>query len=129
MRSRWSLLVTLFLAVGVAAMAVAAGAGTSSKFAGKKPIVIGAAIAKTGFIAGYDYPAVIAGQFAADDINKKGGVLGRPLKIVVTDTKSDRAQGATAALDAIKAGAELGLVTCDLDFAAPAASTFASKGI
>jgi branched-chain amino acid transport system substrate-binding protein len=114
----------------VALAAAIAAIGTSSATSGtKKPIVIGAAIAKTGILGGYDYPAVIAAQFAVDDINKKGGVLGRPLRIVVEDTKTDRAIGPSAALKTIEKGAEVALVTCDLDFAAPAAVTFGKKNI
>ena len=45
------------------------GAGTSASADAKEPIVIGAAIAETGPMSGYDTPATVAAQFAADDIN------------------------------------------------------------
>lgn len=110
----------------VIAVAATAGVGTaSSKQASKgKPIIIGAAVAKTGFFSSYDWPGTLAAGLAIADINKAGGVLGRPLKLITADTKSDRATGRTAALSLIQSGAVFGLTSCDPDLATPAALTF-----
>lgn len=104
-------------------------AASSSGAASGDPIKIGAAIAETGPLSGYDAPATVAAQLAADDINAAGGVLGRPLEIMTSDTGSDKEKGVTAAQDMMGQGAVVGLVTCDLDFGAPASVTFASKEI
>jgi branched-chain amino acid transport system substrate-binding protein len=122
------------------AMLVVAGCGSSSTTAssssnsssapasgGKGPIIIGAAIAETGPLSGYDTPATEAAQLAVNDINKSGGVLGRKLEIVKADTQSSKQQGTTAAQETISKGASIGLVTCDLDFGAPAAITFGAQ--
>lgn len=55
------------------------------------------------------------------DINARGGLLGRQLVEVTSDTASDPGQGATAATEVIAAGAQMVMVTCDFDFGAPAA--------
>jgi branched-chain amino acid transport system substrate-binding protein len=100
---------------------------TSTGAAKGEPIKIGAAIAQTGPLSGYDTPATVAANLAVEDINKAGGVLGRPLEIITADTGTDKEKGVSAAQDLIGKGAEVGMVTCDLDFGAPAAVTFASK--
>jgi branched-chain amino acid transport system substrate-binding protein len=91
--------------------------GTNSK----EPIVIGEAVAKTGLMASLDQPAHVGTQMAIDDINAKGGVLGRQLKLVSVDSKSDPNEGAKAADEVLDKGAQLVIVSCDFDFGGPAA--------
>ncbi len=91
----------------------------ASARADDKPIVIGFATAATGWVAPYDN-GVKAAEMAIADINAKGGLLGRQLVSVYSDTKSDRAQGAKAGLDVLQKGADLVVVTCDYDMGAPA---------
>jgi branched-chain amino acid transport system substrate-binding protein len=108
----------------------AIAAGLLSVEAGRaedKPIVIGFATAMTGWIAPYDN-GVKAAEMAIDEINAKGGLLGRKLVSVYSDTKSDRAQGAKAGLDVIQKGADLVVVTCDYDMGAPAGLEAARAG-
>ena len=68
-------------------------------------------------------------MIAVDDINKAGGILGRPLKVVTADTKSDINQGAQAGLSVISKGADVMLVTLDFNFGGPAARVAQSKGM
>jgi branched-chain amino acid transport system substrate-binding protein len=106
------------------------GGDNSSQGAAKgDPIVIGAAIAESGFLSVFDVPPTQALEVAIKDINADGGVDGRPLKLVKADMKSDPAQGSAAALRVIDEGAAIGVVTCDLDVGAPAAIEFAKKEI
>ena len=84
-------------------------------------VTVGFAIALSGFVAPYDDGPYKAAQLAIDDINAKGGLLGKKIVHVAADTASDPAQGATAATDVLSKGAELVMVTCDFDFGAPAA--------
>ena len=51
-------------------------------------VVVGAAVALSGFVAPYDDPYKGA-ILAIDDINAKGGVLGKQMEFVAADTKSD----------------------------------------
>ena len=68
-------------------------------------------------------------EVAVDEINAKGGVLGRPLKIVYADTKSDISYGATAAQQVIDQGAVMVVVTCDYDYGSAAANVANSKNL
>src|SRR5690625_3267417 len=92
------------------------------------PIVIGIASGQTGTLSPWDQGAARGAMIAVEDINEDGGVLGRELKIVISDTKSDPSLGPTAALEVLDEGAEMVLVACDYDFAAPAAMTTISHG-
>ncbi|KAB2893321.1 MAG: ABC transporter substrate-binding protein, partial [Kofleriaceae bacterium] len=92
-------------------------------------VTVGFAIALSGFVAPYDDGPYKAAQLAIDDINAKGGLLGKKIVHVAADTASDPAQGATAATDVLSKGAELVMVTCDFDFGAPAALVAQSQNM
>jgi branched-chain amino acid transport system substrate-binding protein len=94
-----------------------------------EPIVIGAAIAQTGIIAPFDGPALNGATLAVEEINERGGVLGRPLEIVVADTASDINQGARAGLEVIGEGADAMLVSPDYNFGGGAAREAQQAGI
>jgi branched-chain amino acid transport system substrate-binding protein len=83
-------------------------------------IVIGFAVAQSGPVAGYDDNGTKTAQVFIDDVNAKGGVLGKKLRAVFADTKSDRAEGAKAGQEVVSQGADLVVGTCDYDFGAPA---------
>jgi branched-chain amino acid transport system substrate-binding protein len=110
-----------------ASIALIAAAGESR--AADDPIIIGAAIALSGVVAPYDEGPAKAMEVAVDEINAKGGVLGRPLKIIYSDTKSDIAYGSTAAQDVIDKGAAMVVVTCDYDYGGAAATVADQKGL
>jgi branched-chain amino acid transport system substrate-binding protein len=97
--------------------------------ADSEPIIIGAAIAQSGFLAPYDDGPYKAMQLAVDDVNAHGGLLGRAVKLISTDTKSDISYGATAAQHVIDKGASLVIVTCDYDYGSAAANIANSKGL
>jgi branched-chain amino acid transport system substrate-binding protein len=85
------------------------------------PIVIGAATASSGWMAPYDEGPTAAAQVAVDEINEHGGVLGRQLKFVHLDTKTDRAEAARVASDLVKQKASLIIVSADFDMGGPSA--------
>src|ERR1700760_728748 len=69
-------------------------AGIATGFAGRanaqaKPITVGFGMALTGGLAPNGKAALLAMQIATEDINAKGGVLGRPLKLVYYDDQSN----------------------------------------
>ena len=97
--------------------------------ADEDPIVIGAAVALSGFVAPYDDGPQKAAQLAVKVINERGGVLGRQIEMVFADTKSDIAHGANAGLEVLDQGAQMVLVTCDYDFGGGAASVANARGI
>jgi branched-chain amino acid transport system substrate-binding protein len=92
-------------------------------------IIIGAAIAKSGPLAPVDEGPFKALQLAIDAVNARGGLLGRPLRLVSADTKSDISYGATAAQLVIDRGASLVVVTCDYDFGSAAANIANARGL
>ena len=97
------------------------GAPSSSSGDTGKPIIIGAAVAKSGGFELYDNPQIAGMQFAIDQINAAGGINGRKLKIITSDTKTDPAQIQSAAQDVLSKGADVVVTTPDYDFGAPAA--------
>ncbi len=93
-----------------------------------KEIIVAFANAKSGWLEAYDTPARRAAMIRIDEINASGGLLGRKIKVIETDTKTDRAQSAKAGLDALDKGADLLVVSCDYDFGAPAALEAQKRG-
>lgn len=69
-------------------------AGAAAGFAGSaraqgKPLTIGFGMALTGGLAPNGKAALLAMQIAAEDINARGGLLGRPVKLVYYDDQSN----------------------------------------
>jgi branched-chain amino acid transport system substrate-binding protein len=91
-------------------------------------IIVGFATAESGFMQAYDKPAQDAAMIKIDEINKAGGLLGKQIKVVNADTKTDRAEGAKAGLEVLDKGAELVIVSCDYDFGSPAALAAEAAG-
>jgi branched-chain amino acid transport system substrate-binding protein len=58
---------------------------------GGKPIRIGFGMALTGGLAGNGQGALLAMQIWKDDVNKKGGLLGRPVELVYYDDQTNPA--------------------------------------
>lgn len=85
-----------------------------------KEITIGAAIAKTGYLAPYD-GNIAAIEQLVDETNAKGGIDGHKLKIVQVDNRSDPQQAPLAAQKAVEAGANVLLLSCEALTAAAAA--------
>lgn len=104
-----------------AASAVLLGTFNVSQ-AADKDIVIGFAIAQSGWMSENDGPPAQGALLAIEDINAKGGVLGRKLKAVFADTKSDQTEGAKAGQSVIAQGADFMVVSCDYDMGAGAAT-------
>ena len=62
-----------------------------------EPIKIGAFFALSGPAAPIGTPTKLVAEMAVDQINKAGGINGRPLELVIGDTESDPAKAATIA--------------------------------
>lgn len=92
-------------------------------------ITVGFAIAKSGWLEAYDTPAIEAANIRIAEINANGGLLGRQIKAIDADMRSDRAEGAKAALDLIDQGIDMMIVSCDYDYGAPAALIAESEGL
>jgi branched-chain amino acid transport system substrate-binding protein len=73
---------------------LAVAAGTAATFAGTasaqaKPLTIGFGMALTGSLAPNGKSALLGMQIWEEDINAKGGLLGRPVKLVYYDDQSN----------------------------------------
>jgi len=86
-----------------------------------EPIKIGFAIAQSGWMQAYDEPSFKGAMMAIDELNAKGGILGRKIETMVQDTRTDKAEAARVGQDLIDAGVDLLVVSCDYDMGGPAA--------
>jgi len=75
---------------GIAGILFAVGFGTVPALAAD-PIKIGFSMEETGGLAANGKPALLAMQIWADDVNAKGGLLGRPVQLVHYDDQSNPA--------------------------------------
>lgn len=90
-----------------------------------KTITIGAAIAKSGYLAPYD-ASISAVEQLVDETNAKGGIDGSKLKVIQVDNRSDPQQAPIAAQKAIEDGADV-LLSSGEAFTAAAASPIAEE--
>jgi branched-chain amino acid transport system substrate-binding protein len=108
-----------------AATAVAVTVGTSAaKPTAGTPIVIGAAVDLTSSMKPFDSPALAGAQIEAQKLAAKGGPN---FQIKVCNHQLKKQQQCAAQL--IQQGAQIALVTCDVEYAAPATQQFINKGI
>jgi branched-chain amino acid transport system substrate-binding protein len=77
--------------IGLIAAAFAAIVAAANPVRAAEPITIGFGMALTGGLAGAGKPALLAMQIWQDDINAKGGLLGRPVKLVYYDDQTNPA--------------------------------------
>jgi branched-chain amino acid transport system substrate-binding protein len=121
---KWAALAAaLMLTGGLAAIGSAVARGGSQQ---QGPIIIGGAMDLTANMSPYDTPALYAVQVQVKKINAAGGVDGRNLQVKVCNHQLKKQKA--CALQLIKQGAAVGMVTCDVEFAAPATQAFISSG-
>ena len=114
----------------VAATTTTAGSTDTTEPADTSPIIIGAAVDLTQNMAPFNTPAATAAKIMVDRINAAGGVLGgRQLEIRAIDSTVEPDLVKSAAVELISQGAEILMVTCDFDFAAPAIQEGLAAGI
>jgi branched-chain amino acid transport system substrate-binding protein len=112
-------------------LALLAGCGgssdttTSSSSGLPKTITLGAAIAKSGYLAPYD-ASISAIEQLVDETNAKGGIDGSKLKVIQVDNRSDPQQAPIAAQQAIEKGANVLLLSGE-SFTAAAAAPVAEE--
>jgi len=99
---------------------IAAVLATTASAHAADEIVIGFATSTSGFMVPYDDNPTKMAQIFIDDVNAKGGLLGKKLKAVFADAKSDRVEGVKAAKEVLQKGADLVFGSCDYDYGSPA---------
>ncbi len=74
------------------------------------PIKIGAMFETSGFLAGLGNQGLLGAQLAIEEINKAGGIKGRPLEMVHVNTESDETKALIAAKRLIERDKVLALI-------------------
>ena len=92
-------------------------------------IIIGSAACLTGVQAPLDTPGFLGAQVAVKVLNDAGGLLGKPVRLVNIDGKSDPVNVGNAAVELIDQGADLIIAPCDFDFGGPASREAQSAGL
>lgn len=110
--------------------AVVAATAATAPAAQSDPIVIGWAFDSKGNMAPFDGPALAAAKIRVNQINAKGGVLGRKLQIQTCDTQNNNpAKAKSCAASLIGKGADIMFVTCDVDYATPVVQEAINRGM
>ena len=89
MVSRFKSLISAVSALAVAAVVACAADGAAAQSG--EPIKIGFSMAMTGGLAANGKSALLAQKIWEEDINAKGGLLGRPVKLIYYDDHSNPA--------------------------------------
>src|SRR5216110_3931629 len=85
----WGLLNWALIGATVGALVLASGGVFVAR--GADPIKIGFGMALTGGLSANGKPALLAVQIWKDDVNKRGGLLGRPVELVYYDDQTSPA--------------------------------------
>jgi len=116
-------------ALSFALLAAGLAAGAAPATAQEDEVIVGVASSFSGWMAAFDTNPTRAAELAVEDINAKGGLLGKKLKLVHIDTKTDPAVTARAAQELVAQGAKIMMVACDFDLGSPAALVAQQAGV
>lgn len=75
--------------VSIALIAIVSASISEDKAVAAEPIRIGFAMQLTGPLAGNGKAALLGAQIWAEEVNKSGGLIGRPVELVVYDDQSN----------------------------------------
>jgi branched-chain amino acid transport system substrate-binding protein len=126
-RRTWAALAVL-VAVAVVVAAVAGSVRAASK--GGAPITIGWAFDSKGNMAPFDGPALAAAKIRVNQLNARGGVGGRSLRILTCDTNNNNpAKAKSCAASLLGQGSNIIFTTCDVDFATPVVQEAINRGV
>ena len=127
-RKRWGAFGALLAVTALAVAAAGTGIGGSTTNA-VSPIVIGWAFDSKGNMSPFDNPALAAARIRVGQINAKGGVNGRRLRIDTCDTNNNNAAKAkSCAASLLGKGAHVIFTTCDIDLATPVVQESIKRG-
>ena len=80
-----------WVVVGLVVALLVGADGVSYTARAADPIKIGFGMALTGVLSANGKPALLAMQIWKDDVNKKGGLLGRPVELIYYDDQTNPA--------------------------------------
>ena len=128
-KQRWGAFGALLAVTAVAVAAVGASVGGSATSA-TGPIVIGWAFDGKGNMAPFDGPALAAATIRIKQLNARGGVGGRQIKLETCDTQNNNpAKAKSCAASLLGKGAQIMMVTCDVDYATPVVQESINRGV
>src|SRR4051812_30408550 len=113
--------------LSLAAVATAATVGATTalgKSSATPTIVIGAAVDLTSSMKPFDSPALAGAQIEAKKLAASGGP-----KFVIKVCNHQLKKQQSCAAQLIQQGAKIAIVTCDVEYAAPATQQFINRGI
>jgi len=114
------------LLAGAAALAVGVSASAT---AWADDIVIGAAVAQSGWMTSFDGPSLSGFKVFMDQLNAKGGVDGKKIVLKIADTKTEQAGSKDAATQLINDGAQILLTSANFDMGSPAGNVAQAKNM
>src|SRR5213594_2345353 len=91
MNRNWTQGIPSFTVVGIVIGMLALGGSGALVAQAAEPIKIGFGMALTGGLSANGKPALMAMQIWKDDVNKKGGLLGRPVELIAYDDQTNAA--------------------------------------
>ncbi len=100
-----------------------------AEVADEDAIMIGASMCLTGIQAPLDEPQLKGAQVAIDYLNKNGGILGKQVRLVNLDGKSDPVTVGNNTIELIQKGAVAIIAPSDFDFGSPASREAQKAGI
>lgn len=95
---------------------------------GPEPVRIGVAMALTGRSASWDGPVIDTLRYAVRQVNASGGLRGRPLELVLINSRSELNGGYQAALRLTELGLPAIFATCDPLFNRPIREAAGASG-
>jgi len=115
----------MLVPIALMAFSLALASGAQAE----EEVFIGGALSLTGIQAPLDEPTLRGAQVAVEALNDKGGILGKPVKFVNIDGKSDPATVGNVAVQLIDQGADMIIAPCDFDFGGPASREAQKAGL
>ncbi|XPV75399.1 MAG: branched-chain amino acid ABC transporter substrate-binding protein [Desulfovibrio sp.] len=100
-------IVTLLAMIAVLVLAVGCGEKKEEKSAETSPIILGVPGAHSGDLAAYGLPTVNAAQLVVEELNSKGGVLGREVVVSAQDDQCKPEFATNAATKLVSEGANV----------------------
>jgi branched-chain amino acid transport system substrate-binding protein len=109
----------------IALTALAAGAAAAAD----DEVLIGGALCLTGIQAPLDEPGLKGAEVAVKALNEAGGLLGKKVRFVNLDGKSDPVTVGNVTVQLLAQGAKLIVAPCDFDFGGPASREAQKAGV
>ena len=94
-RTRFLSIAAVTAAAAILAACSSGGSSSTTSASSSKPIVIGASVSLTGDFSADGQAFQRGYNLWASDVNKAGGLMGRKVKLIFLDDKSDPTQGST----------------------------------